>query len=99
MPSGEIRLVALFDAQNVYRTASDVYGFQKRCWDYDPRKLVEAAVRQMPYSVKDRIVATNIRFYTGVPSFTRHATGRKYWERLFTRFRNDGMTVVWRELR
>jgi hypothetical protein len=101
-----MRIVAFFDGQNVLRTSNEVFGLGRGVqWNYDPRKLVEATRDQMEARLGavgapcPHVVVQQIRFYTGVPTFERDLYGRSYWERLFTRFRNDHIVVVSRNLR
>ncbi len=100
------RIVVFFDGQNVLRTAGEVFGFDRnKLWNYDPRKLVEATVASMETQLRalnaphPRIAIEEIRFYTGVPTYERDRYVRSYWDRVFNRFRNDGIVVVTRDLR
>jgi uncharacterized LabA/DUF88 family protein len=94
-----LRTVVFFDGQNVLRSANDVFGWKKKKWDYDPHVLAELAKTDVERRLDVRIQLSDIRFYTGVPTHLRDKLGRNYWERLFSRFRNDKITVVWRELK
>lgn len=93
-----LRVMAFFDGQNVLRSANDAFGWNKKQWDYDPRKLFEIAKTSIEKDA-GQIDAGEIRFYTGVPTHERDKLGRNYWERLFTRFRNDKIVVTSRNLK
>lgn len=93
-----LRTIAFFDAQNVLRCANDVFGWCKKQWDYDPRDLCGLAMVEIEKKIGP-IQISEIRFYTGIPTHERDKLGRNYWERLFARFRNDGITVTHRDLK
>lgn len=98
------RMVVFFDGQNVLHTANDVFGLGRKPWNYDPRKLAEATREPIESYLQGRatparVVVDQIRFYTGVPTYDRDLYGRSLWDRLFNRFRNDGIVVTERDLR
>lgn len=105
LESPPLRMIAFFDGQNVLKTANDVFGYTPKLhhWPFNPRKLVEAAQAKIDTHLRkisgSKSAIEGIRFYTGVPDYEHDAYARQRWENTFSRFRNDGLHVEFRELR
>jgi hypothetical protein len=63
------------------RTANDVFGWTKKQWVYDPRKLCDFAKVEIEKKI-GAIEIAKVRFYTGIPTHERDKFGRNYWEGL-----------------
>lgn len=83
--------MGFFDAQNLFRHAKDAFGHIHP--NFDPKKLHDAVCAANGWT------PNLVRFYTGVPEYSRNAMWTGYWNNRVLALKRAGVNVTTRKLR
>lgn len=87
----QVRALAFFDGQNLFRHAKDAFGYYHP--NYDPKKLFETICQSQNW------ISYGVRFYTGIPTSAKDPVWHKYWSNRLLGLRRSGVLVESRPLR
>jgi len=85
------KAIAVFDGQNLYRSAKREFGYIHP--NYDPLKLAHQICLDKGWQL------TGTHFYTGVPDIYENPFWHQFWRAKFVQMKRDGIVLFSRALR